>query len=180
MGSSAAGGLWRHQQWSPSWPPSWIFQELEISQVKTARNGNFFCLTWKITRKYALCMILASRFTFGVKGIWKNMYFHPKMARPPATYDVISRNHSYWPSLNLSQNVRKGWTTSHWKRQVLMFYPLGKKTLKNLRGVASNSPPPPLVRPRVKSPGEGRGGEVEEKIFSSLLTPYEDLSHTVL
>ena len=39
---------------------------------------------------------------------------------------------------------------------------------------------PPLVRPRVKSPGEGRGGEVEEKMFSSLLTPYEDLSHTVL
>ena len=22
MGSGAAGGLWRHQQWSPSWPPS--------------------------------------------------------------------------------------------------------------------------------------------------------------
>ena len=54
-----------------------------------------------------------------------------------------------------------------------------KKTQKNLRGVASN-PPSPLVRPRVKSPGEGRGGEVEEKMFSSLLTPYEDLSHTVL
>ena len=55
-----------------------------------------------------------------------------------------------------------------------------KKTQKNLRGVASNPPPPLLVRPRVKSPGEGRGGEVEEKMFSSLLTPYEDLSHTVL
>ena len=25
------------------------------------------------------------------------------MAWPPATYDVISRNHSHWPSLNLSQ-----------------------------------------------------------------------------
>ena len=37
------------------------------------------------------------------------MYFNPKMAWPPATYDVISRNHSNWPSLNLSQKVRKGW-----------------------------------------------------------------------
>ena len=25
MGGGAAGGLWRHQQWLPSWPPSWIF-----------------------------------------------------------------------------------------------------------------------------------------------------------
>ena len=23
MGGDAAGGLWRHQHWSPSWPPSW-------------------------------------------------------------------------------------------------------------------------------------------------------------
>ena len=30
------------------------------------------------------------------------MYFHPKLAWPPATYDVISRSHSNWPSLNLS------------------------------------------------------------------------------
>ena len=156
MGSSAAGGLWRHQQWSPSWPPSWIYQELEISQVKTARNGNFFCLTWKISRKYALCMILASRFTFTVEGIWKNMYFHLKMARPPATYDVISCNHSYWPSLNLSQNVRKGWTTSHWKRQVLMFYPLRKKLSKTLEGWHP-TPLPPLLYVRGLNP-RGRGG----------------------
>ena len=33
------------------------------------------------------------------------MYFHPKLAWPPATYDVISRNHSNWPWLNLSQNL---------------------------------------------------------------------------
>ena len=76
------------------------------------------------------------------------MYFHPKMAWPPATYDVISRNHSNWPSLNLSQNVRKGWTNSYWKRQVLMFYPLGK-TQKNLCG-GSIHRHPPLVRPWVK------------------------------
>ena len=41
------------------------------------------------------------------------MYFHPKMAWPPSIYDVISRNHSNWPSRNLSQNVRKGWTNSY-------------------------------------------------------------------
>ena len=35
MGSVAAGGLWRHQQWSPSWPPSWIFLRIR-NQVKTS------------------------------------------------------------------------------------------------------------------------------------------------
>ena len=40
-----AGGLWRHQQWSPSWilPRIWI-------QVKTARNGIFFVLYMKNNR----------------------------------------------------------------------------------------------------------------------------------
>ena len=76
------------------------------------------------------------------------MYFHQKVAWPPATYDVISRNHSNWPSLNLSQNVREGWTNSYWKRQVLMFYPLGKKLGKTV--VGWHPAPHPLVRPRVK------------------------------
>ena len=55
------------------------------------------------------------------------MYFHPKFARLPSTYDVIARD-SNWSSLNLSlsQNVRDGLTNSTWKRQVLMFHPLGK------------------------------------------------------
>ena len=44
------------------------------------------------------------------------MYFHPKMAWPPSIYDVISRNHSNWPSRNLSQNARKGWTNSYFVR----------------------------------------------------------------
>ena len=34
-------------------------------------------------------MILATPFAFIVKRNWKNMYFHPKMAWPPANYDVI-------------------------------------------------------------------------------------------
>ena len=74
------------------------------------------------------------------------MYFHSKMVWPPATHDVITRNHSNWPSLTLSQNVREGWTNSYGKRQELMFYPLGK-TLKNLKG---SGIPLPLGRPRVK------------------------------
>ena len=46
-------------------------------------------------------MILATRFTFIVERSWKNMYLHPKLAWPPASYDVISCNHSNWPLLNL-------------------------------------------------------------------------------
>ena len=42
MNGGAAGGLLRHQQWSPSLPPSWILQRIR-NQVKTTRNGN--CLT---------------------------------------------------------------------------------------------------------------------------------------
>ena len=64
------------------------------------------------------------------------------MAWPPATYDIISRNHSNWPSLNLSQNVRERWTNIYWKRQVLMFYPLGKHWEKLYAGVASTAPAP--------------------------------------
>ena len=85
-----------------------------------------------------------------VERSWKNKYFHPKMAWPPATYDVISHNHSNWPSLNLPQNVREGWMNSYWKRQVLMFYPQGK-TQENLMGRHPQPPPPRLVRPSVKS-----------------------------
>ena len=44
--------------------------------------------------------------------------------------------------------MRKGWTNSYWKRQVLMFYPVGKKS-KKPRGVAST--PPLLVRPKIKT-----------------------------
>ena len=40
------GGLCRHQQWLPSW----ILPRIR-NQVKTARNGNFLCLTYKITHK---------------------------------------------------------------------------------------------------------------------------------
>ena len=76
-------------------------------------------------------MILATRFSFIVERSWKNMYFHANMAWPRATYDVICRIHSNWPSLNLSQNVHERWANSYWKRQVLMFYPLVGRFLEN-------------------------------------------------
>ena len=40
MGGGAAGGLCRYQQWLPSW----IFGRIR-NQFKTARNGDFLCLT---------------------------------------------------------------------------------------------------------------------------------------
>ena len=69
------------------------------------------------------------------------MYFHPKMAWPPSIYDVISRNHSNWPSRNLAQNVRKGWTNSYCVRCWCFILWKKKKTQKIGRGgerVASN------------------------------------------
>ena len=115
IGGGVSGGLWRHQQWSPFLPPSGILPRIR-NQGKTAINYNFFVRYIKNNIKKALCMNLAKRFTFIVEKSWKKMY----------TYDVISRNHSSWPSLNLSQNVPEGWTNSCWKFQVLTFYPLRK------------------------------------------------------
>ena len=97
MGVGAAGGLWRHQRWLPSW----ILPRIR-NQVKTARNGDFLCLRWKVTHKQALCRTLATRFTFIVEKSWKNMYFHSKMACPPPTYDVIYRNDHHWTWLKMS------------------------------------------------------------------------------
>ena len=54
-------------------------------QIHTRRNGTFSCLKWKITHKGALYMVLAIRFTFIVEKSWGKMYFHSKMAWPPAT-----------------------------------------------------------------------------------------------
>ena len=42
MGGGAAGGLSRHQQWSPSWILSRI-----RNQVKTGTHGDFFVLDMK-------------------------------------------------------------------------------------------------------------------------------------
>ena len=55
MGGGAAGGLWRHQQWTPSRPPvlGGFYQELEI-RLKSQKR-------------------------------WKIMRFHSKMAWPATT-----------------------------------------------------------------------------------------------
>ena len=119
-----------------------FYQELEI-RLKPREVVSFCAFHW-------LCMILATSFTFIVERSWKNMYFHPKLAWPSATDNAISRNHSNWPSLSLSQYLREVWANSYWKRQVLMFFPLGKNSEKPL-GRWHPPRPPSLVRPRVKS-----------------------------
>ena len=98
MGGRAAGGLWRHQTWLPSWPPSCILPRTR-SKVKTASNGNFLCLTCKITRKY-FASFYPQALLLSLKEVEKTCSF----TWPPATYDVISRNHRNWSSINLYQN----------------------------------------------------------------------------
>ena len=87
-------------------------------------------------------MILATRFTFIVERSGNNMYFHPKLAWTPATYDVTARNHSNWPSLNLSQNVCEGWINSYENARYWCFI-LQEKTQKHLmyvRGLIAGLP----------------------------------------
>ena len=96
----------------------------------TAKKNNRI----RVTRKFVvLHQAWSSTWNDTIFYCWKsrkNVYFHSKMAWPPATYDVISRNHRNWPSLNLTQNAREGWKNSYWKHQVLMFYLLGKNSEK--------------------------------------------------
>ena len=80
MGGGAAGGFWRQQNkiiWSLSWLPSWILPRIR-NQVKIAINGNFLCLTCKVTQKKALRIILSTGFTFIVEKSWKNIIFTRK------------------------------------------------------------------------------------------------------
>ena len=65
------------------------------------------------------------------------MNLSSKMAQPPATYDVISRNHNNRFSLNLCQGVSKGHAHSYRKRQVGIAIRLGKIQEKRYEGVAS-------------------------------------------
>ena len=146
MGGEAAGGLWRHQQWTPSWPPSFLLTRIG-NLIKTARNG---VLYMKNNTYITTLLDFWTRFAFAVERSKKTLYFRPKMAWPPATYDVTSCNHRNWPILNLSENMREGWTNSYWKCQVLMFYPLGKT-----REGGSE-----VVRLRVKKSWDSRHGRV--------------------
>ena len=117
-----------------------FYQELEI-RLKLQKRYFF-----------VLCMILATRFTFIVERSWKQMYFHPKLACPPASYDFISRNHSDWPSLNLSQNVCEVWMNMQLLKTsgTFFFYRLLKNWEKPYLGRGGGgSSSTPSVRPRV-------------------------------
>ena len=73
------------------------------------------------------------------------MYFHPEVAWPPATYDVISRDHSNWPLLKLSQNLCEGWTNSYAGSWCFIFYEKNEE-----KPYGGWDPPPPHVLARFK------------------------------
>ena len=107
-----------------------FYQELEI-RLKPWELVIFFVPFLYIYTQISI--FLATRLTFIVERSWKNIYFHPKMAWAPATYDVISRNHSNWLVLNLSQNVHEDELTA--TENVRCWYlPPGKNSEKPLGG----------------------------------------------
>ena len=114
-----------------------FYQGLEI-RLKPREIVIFLCLSWKITHKQALRMILATRFTFVVEKSWRNMYFHSKMAWPPPAYDVISRNHRNW----LDSKNAPGMNEQLLRTLDADVSSSSTKTEKNLRRVCP--PPPPL------------------------------------
>ena len=79
----------------------------KLNSVKNSKNKQFLRLTCKITKIITLHHFIHKLYFYVWKS-WKNILSHSKTAWPPATYDVISRNHSNWSSLNLSQNAREG------------------------------------------------------------------------
>ena len=82
LGGGAAGGLWRHQTWSPSWPPSWILSRTR-NQLKTVWINNLSRLTCKITIASFYPHVLL------LKKVEKHA-FSLKNGLTPATYDVIT------------------------------------------------------------------------------------------
>ena len=114
----------------------------KLNSGKNSKNKQFLRLTRKITKIITLHHFIHKLYFYSWKKLKKHTS-HSKTAWPPATYDVISRNHSNWSSLNLSQNAREGLTNSYRKLQVLMFYRLGKKCRKTLGG-GCQPPPSPL------------------------------------
>ena len=104
MGGGAAGGLWRHQKRSLPY----ILPRVR-NQVKKMRELVIFC-AWHVRKhinKYFPSfypqVLLSS-----IQGVEKNIHFHPTIACPLATYDVVFHNHSNWPSLSLPQNAHEG------------------------------------------------------------------------
>ena len=108
-----------------------FYQELQV-RLKP-REMVIFCAwheTWHINKRFSL--FYPQDLLLSLKKIRKKalLVLSLKMAWPPPTYDVISRNPRNWPLLNLTQNAPEGWTNSYWKRQVPMFYPLRENSAK--------------------------------------------------
>ena len=75
-----------------------------------------------------------------------------------------------WPSLNLFQSLREGWTNSYWKRQVLIYYPLGKSSEKPYGGWhPPPSPPSPLYVWGLKCKGVMNMGGKVGRLWRGLL-----------
>ena len=82
------------------------------------------------------------------------MNFHSKTAWPPATFNVISHNHSNWPWLNLSQNAHDKQTATKkircWCFIIRKMLGGGKPSLpsplsyvQGLRSLLTDNPPSP-------------------------------------
>ena len=124
-----------------------LFHQLQI--IRRIKYWNSHCKQqrWQnaLTKLLIILNYFIHKFYFYCWKKLKNVHFHSKIAWPPATYDTVSHNHSNWPLLNLSQNACKGWTNNYRKPQMLMFYHVGKKNQKNLRGMAATPPPSPCM-----------------------------------
>ena len=125
-----AGGLWRHEKWSPSWLPSWILPSIR-NQVKTSFHPQALLLLLKEVEKHA----------FSLKNGLTTCYLWHH-----------SRNLSNWTSLNLSQNVLGGINEQLLKMSGADVLSLRKKLKKKKseRG-GGNHPPPPLYIPGLRS-----------------------------
>ena len=66
-----------------------------------AKNGNFFCLTYKIAHELALCIISSKCFTFIVKRL-KNMLFHSKtlLLKSIKTRNKLYKKHLQVPTVD--------------------------------------------------------------------------------
>ena len=105
-----------------------------IIQVNTSINGSFCAWHVKshINKHFASFHLQALLLL--LNEVDKTCIFTQKWLDHLLTYDVISGKRSNWPSLNLSQNVREGWTNSYWKQE---------KAQINLREGGDTTPPPP-------------------------------------
>ena len=116
--------LSRHSRWLPFWAPTWILPKIRNYQ-KTLKLEIFDAghVEYDIIKHFAA---FCWHFVYFYLKRVKNTNFSSKMAWPPATYDVISRNQSNRFSPNLCQNMSEEYVHSYRKRQVWIITRLGK------------------------------------------------------